>query len=214
MSRLNLVARGLILSAVLLGNTGCVTWRSQIDPAAGRYDQLASDALRPAEKRLLLTLSVRHPGLNQSTVEQRIRFYRQAGVDFLRDSGYFTEVGTSVTDPDLELVLNISEDQSYADDLAFISAYLTACLIPVYDRIETRALGEVYSSNGEKLREFRIEENVSILLSPLLLRSPFFVVLFPPWPPPPSLYAGSDQAVQDIFRSAIVQMNESEGIWK
>ena len=202
MSGLRLVGNGLILVGVLVVGVGCAVWRSQIDPAAARYEQLASEGRPAAEKRLLLTISVQHPGLNQSQLEKRTSSYRNGAVHFLKDSGYFAEVGTSVTDPDLELVLNVTEEENFSDDLRVLSCFFTACVIPYYNRIEIRALGEVYSGKGDKLGELRVEEDMSVLTSLLLL------------PAIPSFYVAGSRAWQDVFRSVIVQMNEIEGIWK
>lgn len=185
--------------ALTLVATGCMGWRSQIDPHSTRYDAIAAPAPDAPRKRLQLTLSVSHPDVPQQNQERREKVLRNAGLAILSDSGLFAEVGTDIDDPDLELVLRIVEEEHFNRATIWLSA-LTVFLVPVLDRVETHGVGEIYSGTGENLGELQVESTLSIAIALLAL------------PLVPTAFWASSASQTDLFRSVLVQMAETPGV--
>jgi hypothetical protein len=177
--------------------TGCVGWRSTIDPHAARFELLPPpDTSRPAPS-LLVTITADRDDKEQADLDER---YLEAGMEVLHQSGRFSEVGPDLTEPDLELTLHIHEKQSFDGSLNMLSV-MTLTAIPSYDRIDVKATGRVSASDGMPLAEIRVEESATMLI--WLLALPLI----------PFALSTTDAVHADVFRSAIVQMVAEPAVW-
>lgn len=195
------ISGGVAVAMAALMTTSCAGWRSQIDPQALRYDQIAAARKPAATKKLLLTMTVIHPGADQKIQESRTTDLRESALEYLGNSGYFAEVGINLTDPDLELVLNINEEEHFSMGLTILAG-LTLLAIPAHDRVETTTFGEIFSGSGEKLGEVRGEQSMSVLLGLLM------------FPAIPSLFIAKERSEDDIFKSILAQLLENESVWQ
>ena len=185
----------------LLSTIACAGWRSQIDPNALRYDQVASAQSPAPTKRLLVTLTVVHPGIQQGNLERRTSQFRRKAVEIIGASGHFTEVGTNIAKPDLELVLSIHEEEHFSRALTGLSA-LTLFVFPAVDRVETHTVGEIFSGTGEKLGDVHGGQSRIGAISWLLL------------PAIPSAVISERRSVEDLFKSVLVQLLENDRVWQ
>ena len=188
-----------VLVACALAATGCMGWQSQIDPHSTRYDAIPAPRTDAPRKRLQLTISVSHPNVPQENQESREKSLRERAVTVLSDSGLFAEVGTDVTDPDLELVLRLVEEEHFSTAMVWLSAF-TAFLLPIVDRVETHGVGEIYSGTGDELGKLEVESAVSIAIT--LLAFPLI----------PTAFTATNANETGLFRSVVVQMAETPGV--
>lgn len=190
------MSRARALAVVLLVSfaahlLGCVAWRSQVDPLAELYEP--RDAGR---QRLQVTLSVEHPGATQDFLAKATEDIEAMALEVLQESGRFSLVGTRVPDPELELVLNVVQEERFAEWNLLLSA-LTATVVPFYERIGVEATGGLYDASGEKLHDIQVEQDLGLILS---------VLLFPGTPFVPGVVR---EMRRDLFRSAVVQMDRA-----
>lgn len=192
--------RLFILIVFLVQASACAGWRSHVDPFARNYDESNLEGSISSGKSLLLTLSARHAGTDQESQEDVTESYRERGVEVLSASGFFTEVGTDLHEPDLELVLNINEREEFSRGLAY-AAGATLLLIPAIDRVQIRGEGKLYSSDGEVLGELNVNERITVVMQLLML--PFF----------PTAVHATSAAKDDVFKSVLAQLAKNRAAW-
>lgn len=188
----------VFLVAIALVSPACMAYRSHIDVNAARFDSESISASGEG-KRLLLTMSLRHAEVPQKAQETRAKELEEAGLEVLRASGYFSEVGTELENPDMELVVNLEEKEHFSQASAFLTGF-TLLIIPTSDRVELNGTGEVFSSTGEKLAELRVEESITAWIGIILL------------PAIPSYFVAGNRYNADIFRSFLVQMKDQNAV--
>jgi hypothetical protein len=185
-----------LLTLALL--SGCLGYRSHIDPNAARFEREPIAAASPS-KRLLLTLSFRHANVAEEQQQSQASEFRDSAIRWFSESGHFSAVGVDIADPDLELVLNVEEKENYNKAATIISA-MTLTVIPVTDRVDLSAKGEVFSSTGEKLADVVVHQSLQSWIGLLL------------FPATPSLFIAIDRFNEDVFRSILVQMKDKDAI--
>ncbi len=192
---------GVLLCMVVFAS-GCAGWRSTIDPHSERYEEVVSSCDRPPEKSLLLSISARHLANDQGGAgTDRTETYEKVACDVFQDSGLFSEVGTDVPDPDLELVLNIEEEEHFNQVLTFVCGF-TLFIVPAVDRVSLDCEGAVHSASGRELARVEAYEEFKVLIGWIAL------------PAIPTTFIAAGRAQRDIFESVIVQMVENPRLWR
>ncbi|MBN1866396.1 hypothetical protein JW916_03795 [Candidatus Sumerlaeota bacterium] len=194
--------------ALLLLFTGCAMWRSDIDPNSRRYEPARLSAGKPVEKKsLLLNIGVEHWANGESASDSdvnRVPPFAKRATRLFRESGLFREVGTKVSHPDLELIVNVKEEERFSRVLAALCG-ITFLVIPAYDRVEYECTGYLKNAEGEEsdvLAEVTAKGEMKAVVGWLLL------------PAAPFSFSTQRRAIDDLFKSVLVQLAENEKVWK
>jgi hypothetical protein len=192
----------LLVVCIVLGASGCACWRSEIDPNAARYDDVLESAGELPQKSLLLTISASHVANEQEGGGKDCTAkYEKHARKWFAKTGLFAEVGTDVSSPDLELVLNIEERENFNEVLTVITG-VTLLVVPTVDRVTFDIEGTVHSSSGSELGKVTVHEEVKVLIGWIAL------------PAIPSVFIVGPALMNDLCESIMVQMIENRRIWR
>jgi len=193
-------ARQLIPLLLAVCLTNCAAWRSQIDPNARRYDQIKATFKDSEKKTLLLRVSAEHKAHGEQG-DDITDLYKKGLLKSFQKSGLFKEVGTDISNPDLELVLNIAREEHFNKVLTFFCGF-TLLIVPAYDRVSLEGNGTVHNAKGDELGKIRIQAEMKALIGWVFL------------PTIPTYFVSTSRFSRDVVNSVLVQMMENKNLWQ
>ena len=187
----------LVMAGIVTVSQGCMAYRTCIPEPSKTYRELQGGDLRAR-----LTLNAEHWANGhavQSAHQACLDRHKKAALKAFSNCGLFREVGPTVSNPDIEIVVDSKEEERYIEALPTVCG-LTLMVFPAWADVATETRAKVTTVDGKPIESISAQSKVRVIIELLLL------------PLTPTFFVAGARSTRDVYRSVAVEMAASPRI--